>query len=63
VPKISCKDLGGDCPFVVEAAEPEGAKRALLTHLRHVHRERASSMTEDEREALDARIDQVLRRR
>lgn len=63
MPKLGCKDLGGDCDFVAEAETATEVKRELLAHMERAHRERTRSMSEDERDALDVRIDQVLRRR
>lgn len=62
MPRLSCRELGGDCDFVVEAGTAQEVKRNLLMHVEDVHRVRAAMMSLDEREALDVRIDQVLRR-
>jgi predicted small metal-binding protein len=62
VPRLSCRDLGGDCAYVVEGKEADVVKQQMLAHLGRAHEERSSKMTFDEREALDVRIDQVLRR-
>jgi predicted small metal-binding protein len=63
VPKLGCRELGGDCDYVAEGQTPEEVKRALLTHVTHAHGERVARMSTDERDALDVRIDQVLKRR
>ena len=63
MPRLSCRELGGDCDYVAEGQTAEEVKRELLAHVEHVHRERAARMTADERDALDVRIDQVLRKR
>ena len=61
--ELSCRQLGGDCSYVAVGKDAEEVKKSLLTHMRSVHRERTSRMSTDEREALDVRIDRVLRRR
>lgn len=61
--RLSCKELGGDCGFVAEGKDAEEVKRHLLAHMSVEHRERTSRMSRDEREALDVRIDRVLRSR
>jgi len=63
VSRLSCSELGGDCKFVAEGATSEELKRELLAHVADVHRVRLARMSEDERETLDVRIDQVLLRR
>jgi len=63
VPTLSCRDLGGDCDFVAAGKEPEEVKKTMLAHMRQSHGERSSRMSPDERDALDVRIDQVLRKR
>lgn len=63
VPKLGCRELGGDCNFVAEGASPDEVKRELLAHMKQAHGERTTRMSDDERDALDVRIDQVLRRR
>lgn len=60
---VSCKDLGGDCAFVAEGADATEAKSEMLAHMRRVHAERTGRMSRDERDALDVRIGQVMRRR
>lgn len=62
VPRLSCSQLGGDCDFVAQGRTSEEVKRELLAHVADAHRVRAALMSVDEREALDVRIDQVLRR-
>jgi predicted small metal-binding protein len=62
VPRLSCRELGGDCDFVAVAETRQAVKSELLAHVAEAHRQRAARMTTDEREALDVRIDQVLRR-
>jgi len=62
VPRLSCSQIGGDCDFVATGGTADEVKRELLAHVEDVHRQRASRMSADEREALDIRIDQVLRR-
>jgi predicted small metal-binding protein len=47
---------------VTTGGTADEVKRELLAHVEDVHRQRASRMSADEREALDIRIDQVLRR-
>jgi predicted small metal-binding protein len=63
VPTLSCRELGGDCDFVAAGKEPEEVKETMLAHMGKAHVERSSKMSPDERDALDVRIDQVLRRR
>ncbi|MCI0433163.1 MAG: DUF1059 domain-containing protein [Gemmatimonadetes bacterium] len=63
MPRLSCKELGGDCDYVAEADTIEDVKRELLTHAARTHRHRIETMSQDEREAFDIRIDQVLRGR
>ena len=63
VPKLGCRELGGDCDYVAEGATTEEVKQELLAHVSVVHGTRVARMTQDERDALDVRIDQVLRRR
>jgi predicted small metal-binding protein len=63
VSRLSCSELGADCHFVAEGRTTEEVKRELLAHVADVHRVRLARMSEDEREALDVRIDQVLLRR
>lgn len=62
VPRVGCRELGGDCDYVAEGQTPEEVKRELLAHVEHAHAERVARMSRDERDALDVRIDQVLRR-
>jgi predicted small metal-binding protein len=62
VPRLSCSQIGGDCEFVTSGGTADEVKRELLAHMEDVHRQRASRMSADEREILDIRIDQVLRR-
>jgi len=62
VPKLGCRELGGDCDYVAEGSTRQEVKEELLAHVKQVHRDRVARMTEDERDALDVRIDQVLRR-
>jgi predicted small metal-binding protein len=62
VRKLGCRELGGDCDYVAEGQTPEEVKQELLAHVERAHHERMARMTEDERDALDVRIDQVLRR-
>ena len=61
--RLSCRDLGGDCGYVAEGKDAEEVKRSLLSHMEEAHRARTSRMSSDEREALDVRIDRVLRSR
>jgi predicted small metal-binding protein len=63
VPKLACRDLGGDCDYVAEAETIEDVKAQILSHARTAHRTRVEGMSRDEREAFDIRIDRVLRRR
>ena len=60
---LSCRDLGGDCGYVAEGKDAEEVKSELLAHMREAHKARTSRMSHDEREALDVRIDRVLRNR
>lgn len=62
MPRLSCRELGGDCDFVAEADTRQAVKSEWLAHVADAHRQRASRMSTDEREALDIRIDQVLSR-
>lgn len=62
MPRVSCRELGGDCDYVAEGETREEVKKEWLAHMASVHRERAARMSEDERLALDVRIDQVLDR-
>jgi predicted small metal-binding protein len=61
--ELSCHELGGDCGFVAVGKDADEVKESILEHMRSVHRDRTSRMSGDEREALDVRIDRVLRRR
>ncbi len=63
MPRLSCRELGGDCDFVVEAGSPAEAKQELLRHVSSAHHARLARMSEDEREALDVRIDRMLLKR
>ena len=60
MPRLSCRDLGADCDYVVEAETKEEVKRELLAHVAHAHKRRVKRMNADERAFLDIRIDQVL---
>lgn len=62
MPRLSCRELGGDCEYIVEAGTTDAVKQELLAHVIDVHRRRVSLMSQDERDALDVRIDQALRR-
>ena len=62
VPKLGCRELGGDCDYVAEGRTPEEVKQELLAHVERAHGDRMARMSVDERDALDIRIDQVLRR-
>jgi predicted small metal-binding protein len=62
VPRLSCRELGGDCDYVAEARTSEAVKRELLAHVADAHRQRLSRMSADERSFLDGRIDHVLQR-
>jgi predicted small metal-binding protein len=62
VPKLGCRELGGDCDYVAEGQTRQEVKEELLAHVERAHRDRVARMSEDERDALDVRIDQVLRR-
>jgi predicted small metal-binding protein len=63
LPKIGCRELGGDCDYIAEGVTTDEVKRELLAHVQHAHGTRVARMSQDERDALDVRIDQVLRRR
>ena len=63
MPKIRCRELGGDCDYVAEAETRAQLRLELIEHVNNAHRDRVSRMTEDERDALNVRIDQVVRRR
>ena len=63
VPKLGCRELGGDCDYVAEGTTTDDVKRELLAHVVQAHGPRVARMSQDERDALDVRIDQVLRRR
>jgi predicted small metal-binding protein len=62
VPKLGCRELGGDCDYVAEGRTRQEVKEELLAHVKEAHKDRVKRMTDDERDALDVRIDQVLRR-
>lgn len=62
MPRLSCRQLGGDCDYVAEGATREEVKKEWLAHMASAHAQRSARMTPDERVALDIRIDQVLRR-
>jgi predicted small metal-binding protein len=62
VPRLSCRELGGDCDFVACAGTKDEVKSELLAHVAEAHGQRVRRMSSDEREALDVRIDQMLRR-
>jgi len=62
VPRVSCRQLGGDCDYVAEGATRDEVKKEWLAHLATAHGERTSRMSPDERGARDIRIDQVLKR-
>ena len=62
MPKLGCKELGGDCSYVAEGRTRQEVKEELLAHVESAHKDRVERMTDDERDALDVRIDQVLRR-
>jgi len=63
VPKLSCRELGGDCDYIAKGETVEDVKRDLLAHVAETHGRRLANMSNDEREAFDIRIDQVLRHR
>jgi len=63
VPRLSCRELGGDCDYIARGETIEDVKRDLLTHVAETHARRLAKMSNDEREAFDVRIDQVLRLR
>lgn len=62
MPRLGCRQLGGDCDFIAEALTRADVKRELLAHVAEAHRQRAARMSRDERDALEVRIDQVLLR-
>ena len=62
MPRLSCRELGGDCDYVAEAGTREDVKRELLAHVADAHKQRVSRMSADEHAFLDSRIDQVLLR-
>lgn len=63
MPKLSCRELGGDCDYIAKGETVEDVKRDLLAHVAETHGRRLANMSNDEREAFDIRIDQVLRHR
>lgn len=60
MPSLGCRQLGGDCDYIAEGMTKADVKREMLAHVADAHRQRASRMSRDEREALEIRIDQVL---
>jgi hypothetical protein len=48
---------------VAEGETAEDVKREILAHAATAHRARLETMSRDEREAFDVRIDRVLQRR
>lgn len=58
--KISCRDIGGGCDFVASGETADGAKGALMEHARRDHADMLGSLTPEQMQAAQQRMDEYL---
>jgi predicted small metal-binding protein len=57
---LSCRDLGGDCDFIVYGETAELVKDRMLSHAKRDHSEKLAEMTKDEVDTVIKRMDDLL---
>ena len=59
--QLSCTDLGGKgCDFVASGEGAQEVKKAMWVHAWREHSDMVAGMSDDDRAAMDARMDERL---
>jgi len=58
---INCKELGGsDCSFIAKGETNDEVIQNLYAHAQEVHSDKLSSMSEDDKEKMNKKINDLL---
>lgn len=60
---LSCRDLGGDCDFIVYGETTEIVKAHILNHTKRDHADKLQDMSKEEIEFVVHRIEELLERK
>ena len=59
--QLSCKDMGMEhCSFVAHGNTAEEVKEKLMDHVMHVHKDMMKAMSEEEKERMMKKMDEML---
>ena len=56
--RITCADLGADCPFEAKGMDKKLVKEEFMHHLNEHHKHLVESMTEEELKEAEKKIDE-----
>lgn len=57
---IKCSDFGMDCHFEATGETNEEVKQKAYKHAEEVHAEKLAGMSEEEKQAMDKKMDELL---
>ena len=57
---FKCKDLGMECPFMVTAETSEEVKKHAGVHGMDAHADMMSNMSDEDKTAMEAKMDSVI---
>jgi len=59
--KLTCKDMGVDCPFVAEGNTNEEVKEKMMKHGHEMHDEMMHGLSDEDKAAMDAQMDAAIK--
>ena len=57
---LSCRDLGGDCDFIVYGQTTEEVMRYMMAHAKRDHADKLEDMSQEEIDVMQQRMIELL---